>query len=41
MSHGCVNMATEEAKWIYRWTLPSVAPTEMLATGYGTPVVVS
>jgi hypothetical protein len=22
MSHGCVNMVTEEAKWLFRWTTP-------------------
>jgi hypothetical protein len=22
MSHGCVNMRTEEAKWLFRWTTP-------------------
>jgi hypothetical protein len=24
MSHGCVNVAPEDAKWIFRWTLPDV-----------------
>jgi lipoprotein-anchoring transpeptidase ErfK/SrfK len=24
MSHGCVNASPEDAKWVYRWTLPSV-----------------
>ena len=23
MSHGCVNMRNEDAKWLYRWSLPS------------------
>ncbi len=23
MSHGCINMRTEEAKWIFRWSTPS------------------
>lgn len=23
MSHGCINMRSEDAKWIYRWCLPS------------------
>ncbi len=25
MSHGCVNVSPEDAKWIFLWTLPSVA----------------
>lgn len=25
MSHGCVNCRPEDAKWIFRWTLPEVA----------------
>ncbi|HLE13304.1 MAG TPA: L,D-transpeptidase, partial [Anaerolineales bacterium] len=24
MSHGCVNTAPQDAKWIYRWTQPAV-----------------
>ncbi|HTP00099.1 MAG TPA: L,D-transpeptidase [Anaerolineales bacterium] len=24
-SHGCVNVSPEDAKWIFRWTMPSVA----------------
>jgi lipoprotein-anchoring transpeptidase ErfK/SrfK len=24
-SHGCVNVAPEDAKWIYRWTTPVVS----------------
>lgn len=40
-SRGCVNMLTEEAQWLYRWSLPSVAPNEMTAAGHGTPVIVS
>jgi lipoprotein-anchoring transpeptidase ErfK/SrfK len=24
MSHGCVNLSPEDAKWIFRWTLPVV-----------------
>ncbi len=44
MSHGCVNMRTEEAKWLFRWSLPSAGFDEInkltLATtpGYGTAV---
>jgi hypothetical protein len=40
-SHGCVNMRTEEAKWLYRWTLPESAPIERLRIGRGTTVVVT
>ncbi len=25
MSHGCVNMRTEEAKWLFRWCLPGAS----------------
>jgi hypothetical protein len=24
MSRGCVNARPEDAKWVFRWTLPSV-----------------
>jgi hypothetical protein len=40
MSHGCVNMRTEEAKWIFRWTTPVSAPETWEQTGYGTRVIV-
>jgi len=40
MSHGCVNMRTEEAKWIFRWTTPVSAPEIWEQTGYGTLVIV-
>lgn len=40
MSHGCVNMRTAEANWIYRWLNP-VAPFDKVETdGKGTQVVV-
>jgi lipoprotein-anchoring transpeptidase ErfK/SrfK len=43
MSHGCVNMRTEEAKWLFRWSLPRAGfdqiNQETLDTrGYGTSV---
>jgi lipoprotein-anchoring transpeptidase ErfK/SrfK len=43
MSHGCVNMRTEDAKWLFRWSLPSAGFDEInkltLDTkGYGTAV---
>ena len=42
-SHGCINLATEDAKWIFRWTLPSVPAGErlVLQPGNGTPVRIS
>lgn len=39
-SHGCVNMPTEEAKWLYRWTLPVCEPDSLLIRGHGSPVLV-
>ena len=30
MSHGCVNMRTEEAKWIFRWSRPTYDVTTLL-----------
>ncbi len=45
MSHGCVNMRTEEAKWLFRWSLPSagfdqIDKQTLDVRGYGTPVFV-
>lgn len=40
MSHGCVNMNVDDAKWLYRWTLPVVQHHELLRIGLGTPVTV-
>lgn len=38
-SHGCINLTPQAAKWLYRWTLPTVAPDKELAYGYvGTKV---
>ncbi|HET9914939.1 MAG TPA: L,D-transpeptidase [Anaerolineales bacterium] len=38
-SHGCINMAPQTAKWLYRWTLPTVPPEKLLVYGYvGTKV---
>lgn len=39
-SHGCVNMRTSEAKWLYRWTLPEVDLNTTLQIGRGTQVTV-
>jgi lipoprotein-anchoring transpeptidase ErfK/SrfK len=38
MSHGCVNMRSEEAKWVFRWATPESPPHERLVQGYGTRV---
>jgi len=39
-SHGCINMAPQDAEWVFRWTLPTVPPAERLALrpGVGTRV---
>jgi lipoprotein-anchoring transpeptidase ErfK/SrfK len=38
MSHGCVNMLMEEAKWLYRWVLPDTEFSAWETRGYGTRV---
>lgn len=40
-SHGCVNMRPEEARWLYRWTMPAASHGERLSIGRGTTVVVA
>ena len=39
-SHGCVNLPSEAAKWLYRWTQPVVPADEdyLYKPGEGTPV---
>lgn len=39
-SHGCINMKTEEAKWLFRWTTPVTEPSQVEARGFGTRVIV-
>jgi len=39
-SHGCVNMHTEEAKWLFRWTKPIIEADVILKAGHGTTVIV-
>ncbi len=41
MSKGCVNMITDEAKWLYRWTTPVAPPNRIETLGRGTKVIVS
>jgi hypothetical protein len=38
MSHGCINMRTEEAKWLFRWALPKHEIGKATNRGYGTLV---
>ena len=46
MSHGCVNLRNEDAKWLFRWAnplfqLPIQSRQDWEMTGYGTLVIVS
>jgi lipoprotein-anchoring transpeptidase ErfK/SrfK len=40
MSHGCVNMRIDDAKWLFRWTMPPTEPQVREQRGYGTSVQV-
>ena len=40
MSHGCVNMRVEDAKWLYRWSTPFAEPGDWTRSGFGTRVEV-
>lgn len=33
-SHGCINMTPQAAKWLYRWTTPTVPPEKELIYGF-------
>ena len=39
-SHGCVNVPSEAAKWIYRWSLPLAPANDDFVNEVGTQVVV-
>jgi lipoprotein-anchoring transpeptidase ErfK/SrfK len=41
MSHGCVNMPTAEARWLYRWCTPYGSTLDKERTGYGTLVTIT
>lgn len=41
MSHGCVNLKTEDAKWIFRWATPVSEVTTVETRGFGTEVIVT
>ena len=32
-SHGCINMSSQAAKWLYRWTSPQVSLNKEFAYG--------
>ncbi|MBN2115830.1 MAG: L,D-transpeptidase [Anaerolineales bacterium] len=38
MSHGCINMRNEDAKWLFRWALPKHEIGKATNRGYGTLV---
>jgi hypothetical protein len=38
MSHGCVNMRPEQAKWVYRWARPVHEAEDVDRKGYGTTI---
>jgi lipoprotein-anchoring transpeptidase ErfK/SrfK len=41
-SHGCINLTPQAAKWLFRWTSPSVPPGKEFAYGYvGTKVEIN
>jgi lipoprotein-anchoring transpeptidase ErfK/SrfK len=39
-SHGCINMQTDEAKWLYRWTRPEISPSETRRIARGTTILI-
>jgi hypothetical protein len=41
MSHGCINMKSDEALWLYRWSDFKAKDGKIETTGYGTQVIVS
>lgn len=38
-SHGCINLRPEDAKWIFRWSLPAAPYGQEYVVGSGTKVV--
>ncbi len=40
MSHGCVNMTPDDAKWLFRWLTPESDPKVVNTNGYGTRIKV-
>jgi hypothetical protein len=39
-SHGCINMTPQDAKWIFRWTLPKIPEGERVVLTPGTGTLV-
>lgn len=40
-SHGCVNVSNDVARWVYRWTLPTVPADKQFVDAKGTPVLIT
>jgi lipoprotein-anchoring transpeptidase ErfK/SrfK len=40
MSHGCINLRNEEAKWLFRWLTPVYKNDQMSTIGMGTKVII-
>jgi hypothetical protein len=40
MSHGCVNMRTRDALWLFRWSDPVFEPVDYYSKGVGTLVII-
>jgi len=40
MSHGCVNLRGEDAKWVYRWSTPVARVSDWESKGHGTKVAI-
>lgn len=41
MSHGCINMQVDEARWLFRWSSPRIEPDQTLHIARGTAVLVT
>ena len=41
MSHGCINMRNEDAKWLFRWTSPVFEPVDYFKKERGTLIVIT